>query len=68
LTAAERLAALPPDARAAALAAMDEISRPLDVRDLDVAMARHGVPRSQRRPMIRALLGAFDVIALVPRQ
>lgn len=67
MSAAERLAALTPDTRAAALAALDEISRPLDVRDLDLAFARAGIPRSQRRPMQRALLASFDIIALVPR-
>jgi hypothetical protein len=67
MSAAERLASLPPNARAAALVALDEISRPLDVRDLDVSFARAGIPRSQRRPMMRALLASFEIIALVPR-
>jgi hypothetical protein len=63
----DRLAALPANARAAALQALDEISRPLDVRDLDVAFARAGISRSQRRPAIRAILAAFELIALEPR-
>lgn len=65
---AQTLEALEPAARAAALAALDAISRPLDVRDLDVACAKVGIPRSQRRPMIRALLENFDVIALERRR
>lgn len=53
-------------ARVATLAALDEITRPLTVRDLDRALA--GVlPRSQRRPVMRALLGAFDIIAMEPK-
>lgn len=67
MNAAEQLAALDPDARRAATAALDEISRPLDVREIDLACARAGVPRSLRRPAIRALLASFDIIALVPR-
>ena len=67
VTAAERLAALSPDARAAALATLDEISRPLTVRDLDRAFAGH-LTRSQRKSVMRALLDAFDLIAIEPRQ
>ena len=66
MTAAERLAGLPLPARSAALAALDEISRPLDVRDLDRALAGH-LSRSQRRPVMRALLAAFDIIAVEPK-
>ncbi|MBR0551739.1 hypothetical protein [Stakelama marina] len=66
MTAGERLAALSPAARASATAALDEISRPLDVGEIDVALARAGIPRSKRRPVVRALMEAFDIIALEP--
>ena len=63
----DRLASLPPDARRAAIAYLDEISRPLEVRELDVALAQEGVSRKLRRPMIRALTTRFEVIVLEPR-
>lgn len=67
MTATDRLAALPNDARSAALAALDEISRPMTVREVDHALA--GLfTRSQRRPLVRALLASLEVIALVPKQ
>ncbi len=61
------IAKLDSEARQATLAALDELSRPLTIRDLDRALA--GVlTRSQRKPIMRALLGAFDLIALEPRK
>lgn len=62
MTAADRLAALAPDARAAALAALDEISRPMTKIEVEDALAAH-LPRSQRRPVARALAAA-GVIAI----
>jgi hypothetical protein len=64
----ERLGALPPEARTVAIAALDEISRPLTVNEINVAFAKAGIPRWDRRPMIRALMQAFDVIVLEPKQ
>ncbi len=65
---ADLISRLDPAARDATLIALDAISRPLDVRDLDLAFAKADIPRSQRRPMIRALLASFDVIALEPKR
>ncbi len=67
MTLAERLDTLAPPARRAALAMLDEISRPLNFRDLDLALAQANIPRSQRRPMMRVLLSQFDIIVLEPR-
>lgn len=67
MSSADHLSKLPPDARAAALAALDAVSRPLEVKDLDLAFARAGISRTVRRPAIRAILAAFDVIALHPK-
>jgi hypothetical protein len=64
MSAARALDELPPAARAAALAALDEISRPMEVKEIDVTLARAGYPRSVRRPLIRALMADFDIIAL----
>ena len=66
MTARERLAALPDDARSSSLEALDEISRPLTVRELDHALAGH-FTRSQRRPLMRALLSAFDLVVIEPK-
>ena len=63
----KHLAKLSPDARQAVLTVLDEISRPLDIREIDLALAQDGISRSQRRPMIRALTTRFDVIVLHPR-
>lgn len=65
MRAAEKLAALPPDARAAALAALDEISRPMTRIELQ-EMLREALPRTIRRPICRVLEG-YDII-LVERQ
>jgi len=66
LSAARKLAALPPDAREAALTALDEISRRITVQEIDAALAPR-LTRSERR----AILAAFrtlDVIAIHPRR
>ena len=62
MTAAERLAALSPDARAAALAVLDEISRPMTKIEIETALREH-LPRSVRRPTARGL-EALNVIAV----
>lgn len=66
MTAADRLRTLSPDARAATLAALDDLSRPLTGRDIDQALIGH-MSRSQRRALSRGLLEAFDVIAIKRR-
>lgn len=55
MTALDKLRAAPPEVREAALALMDEISRPLTVRELDNAFRDKGFTRSQRRKFVRAL-------------
>ncbi len=66
MTAEDHLRALDPKARAATLAAMDELSRPLTGKDIDQALIGH-LTRSQRRALSRALLGSFDIIAIERR-
>jgi len=68
MIAAERLARLSPGARAETLNALDDLSRPLEIGDLDLAFAKAGISRSKRRPMIRALLAHFTLIAVVPKE
>ncbi len=62
MTAAERLAELPPRARAAVLETLDEISRPMTKIEIEDALAEH-LPRSVRRPTARAL-EALNIIAV----
>jgi hypothetical protein len=63
LNCGERLAALPPDARAVTCEALDIISRPLTNVELDRALT--GIlSRSRRRALIRAL-GSYAIIAIL---
>lgn len=59
---------LEPEARKAALAALIELTRPLTARDVDLAFAKMNVSRSKRRPLIRAMFDAVDVVLVVPRR
>lgn len=62
MSAADHLAPLPPDARAATLRALDEISRPLSSLEMDEALI--GIlTRTERRALIRALRG-WRIIAI----
>lgn len=64
MTVAERIAALDPENRAIVLAALDEISRPMTLREIERAWAMTGrTTRSQRRALLPVLSGV-DVIAL----
>lgn len=65
MSAARKLAALSPDARKAALAALDEISRPMTKIEIETKLV-NGFSRSIRRPLARALT-EFDIIMLEPR-
>lgn len=65
MTPAQRLAALPPAAREAAIAALDEISRPMTKIEIENAL-QPALPRSQRRPVARAL-AALEII-MIARQ
>ncbi|WP_411974052.1 hypothetical protein [Sphingobium sp. 3R8] len=61
-----RLDLMPDAVRGAVLEALDEMSRPMTVREIDIALAGH-LTRSQRKPIIRALLASVDLIAVVPK-
>lgn len=65
MKAAEILAALDPAARRAALAALDEISRPMTKIEIEERIAPR-FSRSLRRPLARILVG-FDIIVLDDR-
>jgi hypothetical protein len=65
LSAARKLAALTPDARQAALAALDEISRPMTKIEIEERLVS-GFSRSIRRPLARAL-AEFDIIVMTRR-
>lgn len=62
MSAARKLAALAPDARKAALAALDEISRPMTKIEIETALIPV-LSRSLRRPVSRAL-AELGVIAI----
>lgn len=55
------LAQLAPDARAAALAALDEISRPLTVREIEHALFDH-LSRRERRAVMQGLRGVTIIV------
>lgn len=65
MTALDKLRAASPEVRELTLALLDEISRPMTVREIDHAFAMAGIPRSDRRPMIRALK-PITIIAVHP--
>lgn len=52
---------LTPDARAAALAALDEISRPLTIREIDHALFDH-LSRRERRAVMAGLKGVTIIV------
>jgi hypothetical protein len=60
----ERLAAMGPEAMQGALIALDEISRPLEAREIERALRNHGVPKS-RAVIIAASIRKLRIIALV---
>lgn len=64
MTPAERLAQLPDEARAAALAVLDDISRPMTKIEIEDALTGH-LPRSVRRGAARAL-AQFTIIRIDP--
>lgn len=65
MTVGDRIAAIPAEARETVLAALDDLSRPMTVREIDHALAGH-LTRSQRKPVIRAL-AAVHVVAILPK-
>ena len=58
------IVAAPPEVRAAALALLDEVSAPLNARELDRAFQNEGFSRSEARRMTLALKH-LHVVALV---
>lgn len=63
-TLTDRVMALSPEARDAALMALDEVSRPLWVREIEHALRRCGVSRS-RSYLFASALKNLHVIAVV---
>lgn len=65
MSVSNRIATVPDGLRGTVLAALDDISRPMSVREIDRALAPY-LTRSQRKPIIRAL-ASIDIIAIVPK-
>lgn len=66
MSAIGKLAAAPADVRAAVLELLDEVSAPLNARQLDRAFVEEGFSRTEARRMTLALKHLY-VVALVPR-
>ncbi|EPR08451.1 hypothetical protein M527_09895 [Sphingobium indicum IP26] len=60
----EQLAAMGPQALEGALIALDAVSRPLTVREIEAAMIGKGVSRSQRKILSKAI-ERLHIIAVV---
>ncbi|WP_103729940.1 hypothetical protein [Novosphingobium sp. HII-3] len=60
----EQLEAMGPDALDGALLALDTVSRPLTVREIEAAMLGKGVSRSQRKIISKAI-ERLHIIAVV---
>lgn len=60
----ERLAAMGPDALEGGLIALDSISRPMQVREIEHALRRHGVPKS-RAVKIASSIKGLNIIAVL---
>lgn len=63
----ERLGVLDPAARDKALEVLDEISRPLERRELEKALGRFGVTRTERERIVPALLDLQLIALFKPR-
>jgi hypothetical protein len=63
-TLTDRIMAMSPEAREAALMVLDEISRPLSPRDIEHALRRVGVDRS-RSTLFASSLKKLHIIAVV---
>lgn len=66
MTGLANLIAAPADVRTAALALLDELSAPLEPRQLERALQAGGLTRTQARRAMHALR-SVHVVALVPR-
>lgn len=66
MSALANLIAAPADVRTAALALLDELSAPLEPRQLERALQNGGLTRTQARRAMHALR-TVHVIALVPK-
>lgn len=60
----EQLAAMGPQALEGALLALDTVSRPLTVREIEAAMIGKGVSRTQRKILSKAI-ERLHIIAVV---
>lgn len=63
-TLTDRVMAMSPEARAAALLVLDELTRPLTARELERALRNHGVPRS-RAVLFASSLHKLAIVAVV---
>jgi repressor of nif and glnA expression len=64
VTLADRVMAMSPEAQAAALMVLDEMSRPLTAREIERALRNHGVVKS-RAVLFAASLCKLHLIAVV---
>jgi hypothetical protein len=63
----EKIDALPGDAKEMLLEALDDMSRPLNIRELDLAFAKASISRTDRRRTFKALKGV-NIIAIIPKE
>ena len=60
----DRIMAMGTEARSAALMVLDELSRPLQAREIEAALRRHGVSKS-RAVIIATSIRKLNIIAVV---
>lgn len=60
------MAKLSPDDRNQVLASLDEVTRPMTVREIDKAFQLFGLGGSDRRLLVAALKG-FDIVMVRPK-
>jgi hypothetical protein len=65
MTKLDQLTAASPKVRAEALRLLDQVSAPLDVREIEHALRQYGVSKSQRTVIANAL-AHLDIIAIRP--
>lgn len=63
-TLSDRVVAMTPEARAAALEVLDHLTRPLSVREIEHALRRCGVPKP-RAVLLATSLKKLAIVAIV---
>lgn len=63
MSAMERLRQAPPEVRGYVLELLDEMSAPMHLRDIEKALCRAGLTRSQAKPLVM-LLKRLPIIAI----